>query len=201
MREFPPWLAPVISFGLASLVAPPARAHTGTQVGVHGGVQLLDDEVIRHQNAVSLGADVRLSFELSPLIVALSFDYFFVKDRTLFQVGASALYDLPIGHSFLYPYLGAGLGLTRFALPETESGPVPDSEVDALEESGMSVPGSPATGTDSNGVRTGLNLVAGLRFDHVELPLVRPFTQVTLTLGPIDMLTVTAGVLFELEGR
>jgi hypothetical protein len=200
MREFPRWLAPVISFGLATAVAPAARAHTGTQVGVRGGVQLLDDEVLRHQNAVALGADVRLSFELSPLIVALSFDYFFLKDRTLFQVGASALYDLPIAHPFLYPYLGAGLGLTRFALPET--GPVSDSDVDAPQESGMSEPASPgAGGSDSNGMRTGLNLVGGLRFDHVELPLVRPFAQVTLTLGPIDMLTVTAGVLFELEGR
>ena len=191
MREFPSWLAPVISFGLATAVAPAARAHTGTQVGVRGGVQLLDDEVLRHQNAVSLGGDVRLSFALSPLIVALSFDYFFVKDRTLFQVGASALYDLPIAHPFLYPYLGAGLGLTRFAVPET-----------GTPQSGMAEPGAPGTGgTDSNGMRTGLNLVAGLRFDHVELPLVRPFAQVTLTLGPIDLLTVTAGVLFELEGR
>ena len=200
MREFPPCLLPVISFGLATAVAPAARAHTGTQAGVRGGVQLLDDEALRHQNAVSLGAELRMSFKLSPLIVALSFDNFFVKDRTLFQVGASALYDLPIAHPFLYPYLGAGLGLTRFALPET--GPVLDPNAEAPAESGMSEPQAPGSGrTDSNGVRAGLNLIGGLRFDHVELPLVRPFAQVTLTLGPIDMLTVTAGVLFELEGR
>jgi hypothetical protein len=200
MRDFPPWLAPLLSFGFATAVAPAAQADTGTQVGVRGGVQLLDDEALHHQNALSLGAEARLSFALSPLIIALSFDYFFVQDRTLFQVGANALYDLPVAHSFLYPYVGAGLGVTRFALPET--GPVPDPEGEEPQDSAMPAPGSSTPGgTDSNGVRTGLNLVAGLRFDHVELPLVRPFSQVTLSLGPIDLLTVTAGVLFELGGR
>jgi len=195
MRPFPFWLVVVISFGLSTALAPTARAHTGTQVGARGGVQLLDDDVLRDQYAASFGGEVRLSFALSPLIVALSFDNYFVTDRTLFQVGASALYDLPIRHAFLYPYVGAGLGLTRFALPETGAGVSP-------EEPGGSEPESPATpATDSNGMRTGLNLVGGLRFDHLEVSLVRPFAQITLSVGPIDMLTVTAGVLFELEGR
>jgi hypothetical protein len=78
------------------------RADTGVQVGVRSGVQLLDDDALRHENALSVGAEARLSFALSPLIVALTFDHFFVEDRTLFQVGAAALYDLQTGHAFLY---------------------------------------------------------------------------------------------------
>jgi hypothetical protein len=178
MRHFPAALAFMV-VRLAT-VPPAARADTGVQVGVRSGVQLLDDDALRDKDALSVGAEARLSFELSPLIVALTFDHFFVEDRTLFQVGANALYDLPLGHRFLYPYLGAGLGLTRFALPET-----PDA----------------GKTTDSNGMRMGLNLVGGLRFDHVALPIVRPFAQAMVTLGPIDLLTIVGGVLFELDGH
>jgi hypothetical protein len=200
MRHFPPSLA-VITVGLFSAVAPAVRADTGVQLGVRSGIQLLDDDALRDENALSVGAEARFSFELSPLIVALTFDHFFVKDRTLFQVGANALYDLPLGHSFLYPYLGAGVGLTRFALPET--GPVPSSNGEGLDGPVLSSPQASGTGnaTDSNGMRMGLNLVAGVRFDHVALPLVRPFAQVMVSLGPIDLLTIVGGVLFELDGR
>lgn len=188
MRQFPAALA-VLVVGLGTAVAPAVRADTGVQVGVHSGIQLLDDDALRDQSAPSVGAEARLSFELSPLIVALTFDHFFVEDRTLFQVGANALYDLPIGHSFLYPYLGAGVGVTRFALPE--SGPT----LSSFEASGT------PEAQDSNGMRMGLNLVGGVRFDHVDLPVVRPFAQVMVTLGPIDLLTIVGGVLFELDGR
>jgi hypothetical protein len=50
-------------------------------------------------------------------------------------------------------------------------------------------------------MRMGLNLVGGVRFDHVALPVLRPFAQVAVTLGPIDLLTIVGGVLFELDGR
>jgi hypothetical protein len=102
MRHFQPSLALLTIVGAATAVAPAVRADTGVQVGVRSGVQLLDDDALRHDNALSVGAEARLSFALSPLIVALTFDHFFVEDRTLFQVGAAALYDLPIGHAFLY---------------------------------------------------------------------------------------------------
>ena len=199
MRQFQPSLALANIVGLATAVAPAVRADTGVQVGVRSGIQLLDDDALRHKSAPSVGAEARLSFELSPLIVALSFDHFFVEDRTLFQVGANALYDLPIGHSFLYPYLGAGIGVTRFASPET--GGVPTSNGEGLPGPSMSTPESPGTGQDSNGMRLGLNLVGGLRFDHVDVPVVRPFAQVMMSLGPIDLLTIVGGVLFELDGR
>ncbi len=186
-------LAPILVVGSATAVSPAVRADTGVQVGVHGGIQLLDDDTLRDANAPVVGADARLGFELSPLIVALTFDHFFVKERTLFQVGANALYDLPIGHSFLYPYFGAGIGVTRFALPEGGEGP------DGPVMMGSETPGMGEI-PDSNGMRLGLNLAGGVRFDHVDVPLVRPFAQVMVTLGPIDLMTIVGGVLFELDG-
>jgi hypothetical protein len=169
------------TFTLASAVGSAAHADTGIQVGARAGVQLLDDDELRHQNAFTVGAEARFSFELSPLLVGLTFDHFFVEDRTLFQIGANALYDLPLGLSFLYPYLGVGVAATGFELPETA--------------------GPPAMGGgDSNGTRLGMNLLGGVRFDHVALPVVRPFAQVMLSVGPIDVFTVVGGVLFELAG-
>jgi hypothetical protein len=174
-------LVGILLIGFATAAAPAVRADTGVQVGLRGGIQLLDDPALRHKDAPFVGAETRLSFELSPLIVALTFDHFFVEDRTLFQVGANALYDLPIGHAFLYPYVGAGVGVTHFALPE--------------------VAGAATSNADSNGTRLRLNLVGGVRFDHVAVPVARPFAQVAATVGPIDLLTVVGGVLFELDGR
>ena len=167
-------------FASASAVAPATRADTGVQVGARTGIQLLDDDELRAENALSIGGEARFSFALSPLIVGLTFDHFFVEDRTLFQVGANALYDLPIGLSALYPYVGVGIGATHFALPEE--------------------PGSPVGGVDSNGTRFGMNLLGGVRFEHVALPVVRPFAQGTVSLGPIDLFTIVGGVLFELAG-
>jgi opacity protein-like surface antigen len=200
MRQFQASLA-LIVVGFATMVAPAVRADTGVQVGVRSGIQLLDDHALRNENAASVGAEARLSFELSPLIVALTFDHFFVSDRTLFQVGANALYDLPIHHPFLYPYVGAGIALTRFALPEAP--PVSGTNSEGSDASVASTPEAPGTAntTDSNGMRMGLNLVGGLRFDHIALPLLRPFAQVMVSLGPIDLLTIVGGVLFELDGR
>jgi len=200
MRQLQPSLALVIVVGLAA-AAPTARADTGVQVGARSGIQLLDDDALRHENALSAGAEARLSFELSPLIVALTFDHFFVEDRTLFQVGANALYDLPLRHSFLFPYLGAGVGVTRFALPE--AGPVPSSNEAGPGDPVALTPQAPGAveTSDDNGMRIGLNLVGGVRFDHVDLPLVRPFAQVMVSLGPLDLLTIVGGVLFELDGR
>jgi opacity protein-like surface antigen len=188
MRPIQQTLALILVVGSVAAVAPSVRADTGVQLGVRGGVQLLDNDELRHGSAPSVGPEARFGFALSPLVVALSFDHFFVEDRTLYQIGANALYDLPIAHSFLYPYAGVGLGLTGFAVPEGADGPLMMGQ--GVQET-----------SDSNGTRFGLNLVGGMRFDHVDVPLVRPFAQVTATVGPIDLVTVTGGVLFELDGR
>jgi hypothetical protein len=49
-------------------------------------------------------------------------------------------------------------------------------------------------------MRIGLNLVGGVRFEHVDLPVARPFAQVMVSLGPIDLFTIGGGVLFEFAG-
>jgi hypothetical protein len=155
---------------VSAAVPRPGQADAGVAIGARTGAQLLDG------NALFVGADVRLSFELSPLIVSVTYDHFVLEDETLFQVGASALYDLPTAAPILQPYLGAGVGVTRFEVPE---------------EPGVQ---------DANGMRIGLNLIGGLRFEHVDVPVVRPFAQVVVTLGPIDLFTIGGGVLFELAG-
>jgi hypothetical protein len=157
---------------LAVAVGPTlAGADAGVQVGARSGVEMLDE------SALFIGGDLRLSFELSPLTVSLTADHFFVADgETLFHVGANALYDLPLPTSFLYPYAGAGMGVTRFGFPD-----MPGVE-------------------DGNGMRIGLNLIGGVRFEHAGLPVARPFVQVTGTVGPIDLFTIGGGVLFELGG-
>jgi hypothetical protein len=169
MLRLQPSLA-LVAFVCAAAVPHLARADTGVQVGARTGVELLDDSVL------FVGADARLSFALSPLIVNLTFDHFFVDDATRVQVGANALYDLPVATGFLRPYAGAGVGVTRFALPEE--------------------PG----GQDSNGMRIGLNLIGGVRFEHAAVPVARPFAQLMVSLGPIDLFTIGGGVLFERAG-
>ena len=50
-----------------------------------------------HEDAdLSLGADIRLSFPLSPLTINPTFDHYFDEDRTLFQIAVNALYYLPV---------------------------------------------------------------------------------------------------------
>jgi hypothetical protein len=127
------------------------------------GLELADDKEL------ALGGDVRLSFSLSPLTVSLAFDYYFFQDRTLFQISANPLYYLPISTPRLSPYVGAGVGVTRFELH------------DAMP------------GVDDNGVRIGLNLIAGVRFD---LPVLSPFVQAMVTVGDIDLFTIGGGFLF-----
>lgn len=170
MPRFQPLFVLVASVAVSSAPAL-ARADAGVEVGARGGVELLESD------ALFVGADVRLSFELSPLTVNLTFDHVFVPEgETLFQVSANALYDLPLTTSFLRPYVGAGMGVTRFAVPE-QAGTI-----------------------DSNGMRIGLNLIGGVRFEHAKLPVARPFAQVMASIGPIDLFTIGGGVLFELWG-
>jgi hypothetical protein len=45
-----------------------------------------------------------------------------------------------------------------------------------------------------------MNLLGGVRFEHVALPVVRPFAQGMVSLGPIDLFTIVGGLLFELAG-
>ena len=126
----------------------PARADVGVSLGPRGGLQLRGD------TDPFVGADLRLTFSLSPLTLNPTFDYYFDEDRTLFQIGVNALYALPVSAS-IKPYAGAGIGLTAFAYDET----------------GM------MTGEnqrDSQGSRMGLNLIGGVTFADGLADPVRP---------------------------
>jgi hypothetical protein len=152
---------------------PLARADAGVSLGPRGGLQLRGD------TDPFAGADLRLTFSLSPLTLNPTFDYYFDEDRTLFQVGVNALYVLPVSAS-IKPYAGVGIGLTFFAYDET----------------GMMM--TAGNGRDSQGSRVGLNLIGGATFTT---PWLTPFVQVMVSLGKIDLVTIGGGVLFDLGGR
>jgi hypothetical protein len=123
---------------------------------------------------LAVGGDVRLGFSDSPLTLNPSFDYYLADGQTLYQIGLNALYHLAVG-ARVAPYAGVGVGLTFFSFEE-----------------GSDVP-------DSHGSRVGLNLIAGACFD---LPIVAPYAQVTAGVGEIDLMTITAGVLYDFgQGR
>jgi len=150
-----------------------AIADVGVEAGVRAGADVYEHD------AAFVGVDARLSFTLSPLVIALSFDHFFVEDgHTLQQIGVTALYELPIA-ALVRPYGGIGVGVTRFGVPEGGIG------------MGM---------VDASGARAGVNVVAGARLDHASLWRMKPFVQATLGIGPIDVLTVGGGVLFDFGG-
>jgi opacity protein-like surface antigen len=148
-----------------------ARADVGVRIGPRGGVQLRGD------TDPFVGADLRLTFSLSPLTLNPTFDYHFDEDRTLFQVGVNALYALPVSVPF-QPYAGVGIALTAFA----------------YDEKGMMNGDSPR---DSQGSRVGLNLIGGVTFATRWLT---PFVQALASLGKIDLVTIGGGVLFYLGG-
>lgn len=67
-----------------------ARADGGVSLGPRGGLQFRGD------TDPFVGADLRLTFAVSPLTLNPTFDHHFAKDRTLWQVGVNALYALPV---------------------------------------------------------------------------------------------------------
>ena len=155
-----------------SIEGPPARADVGVSLGPRGGLQLRGD------TDAFAGAELRLTFSLSPLTLNPTFDYYFDEDRTLFQFGVNALYVLPVSAS-VKPYAGVGIGLTAFAYDETRM-----------------LTGENAR--DSQGSRVGLNSIGGVTF---ATPWLTPFVQAMVSLGKIDLVTIGGGVLFDLGGR
>lgn len=145
-----------------------ARAEVGLRLGPRAGLEFENQDWF-------IGADVRLSFPLSPLTINLTFDYYFAEDQTLFQIGVNALYYVPTPARLLDPYVGVGVGLTSFSLDE-------------VMDMGA---------TDSHGNRFGLNLIGGVCFD---LPVVSPFAQVMVSVGDIDLITIGGGFQFGVSG-
>ena len=144
-----------------------ARADVGVRLGPSAGVELHDDA------DPFVGADLRLLFPLSPLIINPTFAYFFDEKTTAYQVSFNALYNLPLPTRRFDPYIGVGVNVTVFSFKEN----------------------TPAV--DNEGKRLGMNLIAGACFDS---PLVSPFAQVTKGIGEFELLSIGGGVAIALGG-
>ena len=144
-----------------------ARSDVGVHVGPRGGVAYRGDA------DAHVGVEARLSFPSSPLTIQPTFDYVFEENETLYQLGANALYHVPVGGR-IQPYVGIGFNLSVFALRDHMS-------------SG-----------DDEGNRLGTTLLAGARLN---LAWVSPFVQVAKSIGEFDALTTTAGVVFRLREK
>jgi opacity protein-like surface antigen len=156
MRARIDWL--VLLIGVSASRA--AWGEVGVQAGPHGGVMFRGDA------DPYLGLDLRLSVPSSPVLFQSTFDYVFDAKERLYQLGANALYEVPLEGRFK-PYLGIGANVSVFALREQ----TPD--------------------VDDHGNRLGMNLLAGARLD---LPWVSPFLQVTKTIGELDSFAVGGGL-------
>lgn len=147
-----------------TLCASHAWADVGIEAGARAGVDFADDQDL------FVGADVRLAFPASPLTINPTFDYFFVGADSLVQLGASALYYLPL--QTIKPYVGVGFSASRFVLDTEPTGPI--------------------STVDNEGIRAGLNVIAG---GYLDLPIVKPYVQATTTIGDIDLYMLSVGVV------
>jgi hypothetical protein len=157
----PRWLVLVIV-----VVSGPAWADPGIRIGSRGGVALRDGA------DPYVGADLRLSFPLSPLTINPTFDYVFDDKMTLYQLSVNALYYLPVPIRHFDPYIGVGVNVIAFSFKQKTQG------------------------VDDNGNRLGMNLAAGACFD---LPVVSPFVQVVKAVGEFDLLSFGAGLVVALD--
>jgi hypothetical protein len=148
------------------IAAGPARADPGLRIGTHGGVELRDGA------DPYLGVDLRVSFSRSPLTINPTFDRVFDAKATLYRLGVTALYYLPVPIRGIDPYVGVGVNVTSFSLTEA------------------------AADVDDNGNRVGLSLAAGACFD---LAFVSPFVQVGKQLGELAPISLAAGLVVALD--
>lgn len=164
---------------LLALSAAPndARAQAVIEVGPRVGYEIDDFE------ALTIGADVRVSTVTLPFQVNGTFDYYFADelagtDLNVFQITGNALYEFGINNQLFTPYAGPGLSITRVsfdsALPD-------DSDFSASD-------------TD-----LGLNLVGGAEFGVRNL---KAFAQASFVVGgSFEPVNITGGVLFGIGGQ
>jgi hypothetical protein len=132
-----------------------------------------------------VGADLRLSFLLSPLTINPTFDYVFDEKMTLYRLSVNALYYLPVPIGRVDPYVGIGVNVTHFSFKE-KTPPVDGNGNPVVDDTG-----------DDNGNRLGMNLAAGACFD---LPILSPFVEVVKGIGEFDPLSLGGGLLVALDG-
>lgn len=144
-----------------------SHAQAAIDVGIRGGGDLGDVQEL------FVGAEVRVSTFVLPVIIAPGVNYYFVEEGTYLQFDANALYEFGIDNQVFTPYAGAGVGVTY-------AGDVVHGEGDDLFI---------ADGTD-----IGLNILFGLYLGTGQL---RPYAQVrTKLFGDYNVTTAAAGVLY-----
>jgi opacity protein-like surface antigen len=161
-------------FVVATLaVAAPAHADDAVHfigVGPRGGLQIHDE------TKAFIGAEGR--FGLLQLVPSVRldlrpfFDYYFISDVTVFDIGADALFAFDIHQDMFEPYAGAGLNVGHYS---------------------VSVGSASASDTS-----VGLDLLGGVNFLPKER--LRPFVEFRLSIGgdwkPYDL---TGGLIFLLN--
>ncbi len=158
----------LLTFGLL-FGAQRAQAQAQIQVGPRVGYELNDYE------ALSVGADVRISTLALPVQINPTFDYYFLDDSdfggvdvSLIQFAANALYQFGFNNQVFTPYAGPGLSYSRFS---AEAGGFDGSESDI-----------------------GLNLVGGAEFGVGNL---NAFAQAEFVVGgDAQPVKVVGGLLF-----
>ncbi len=119
----------------------------------------------------SIGLDGRVSIASLPVDFDGAYDYYFVEgDASFYQFSLNVLYPFSIPNPAISPYVGAGIGI---------------SHVSAGRQRFL--------GYAKGFTDTGLNLIGGFR---IRAPRLQPFVQAQITVGDVDLFSVTGGLLF-----
>lgn len=125
-----------------------------------------------------IGAEGRFTPGSIPVILNPVFDIYLTDDNYNFlQVSFNGLYEFGGNNGSLQPYAGAGISITRVSID---------------------VEPTPFNGVDTSNTEVGVNLIGGATFSTGNL---KPFAQLQVTVGDVDILSLAAGLLFTLGGN
>lgn len=175
---------------LLVFAAPQARAQAQIEIGPRVGYEIDDLQ------ALSVGADLRVSTFALPFQLNAAFDYYFPEDfddenfdpaedrdsefvgaDNIMRFTANALYQAGINNQYFTPYFGPGLSVVRISRNE-----------DFIN----------LTDEDDSVTELGLNAVGGIEFGIGGL---RPFVQAEVgLLGDAQPTQITGGLLFTIGG-
>ena len=121
-----------------------------------------------------IGVDGRVDLAALPVALNGTVDIYLVGDNFDFwHLGIHALYEFGVATVAFDPYVGGGIGISRWSRDDDFFGNFPgdgDSDV-------------------------GLNLIGGATFGFGNL---KPFAQAQITFGDVDLFTIGGGLLFSI---
>jgi hypothetical protein len=173
MKRFIPFSVLLFAFFMA---VPNAKAQVSFELGPRAGYDIGGDI-----DELFLGADARLGMIDIPVDVGVTFDYYLMEENvSLYQLSVNAYYDFALADAGFIPYAGAGIGISRMSF-------------DFGDEFGEWFGSSSASSSD-----TGINLLGGIRFPMGGFT---PYAQAQFTIGDLDLLTLSGGILIPLGGQ